>query len=251
MEQPDGSSAPRRDRRVAVPTHRNREAARSTCASSCLLRDGAVLAQSETRLNIAGDPAEARTVSTGASSSFEPTARAEAPKPGEALPPRPERKPGAKIRTFGGRSAKVKVVTIKPPGPTRPHGRRFRVGRGSGKLRRSGREIVSPVDMHARPQQSSETVKVMERVSSSASPRGIKELGGTQRPSHVRGERLGLFALPSSRANRPRNSFWGFISCRRQGGGHHASPLSRAVAEFRARARELAGSFSRSLEGCL
>ena len=53
-----------------------------------LAADGAVLAQSETRLNVAADPAEAETVSAVESSRFEPIAQAEAPKPVEALPPR-------------------------------------------------------------------------------------------------------------------------------------------------------------------
>jgi hypothetical protein len=126
-----------------------------------LAADGAVLAQSETRLNIAGDPAEARTVRAGESSSFEPTARAEAPKPGEAFPPRPERKPEAKIEP-SAKVAKVKVVTIKPPGPTRPHDGAFALGEAA-EAAAEWAEIVSPVDMHARPQQSSETVKVMEK----------------------------------------------------------------------------------------
>ena len=56
----------------------------------------------------------------------------------------------------------VKVVTIKPPGPTRPHDGAFALGEAA-EAAAEWVEIVSPVDMHARPQQSSETVKVAEK----------------------------------------------------------------------------------------
>jgi SH3 domain-containing protein len=124
-----------------------------------LAADGAVLAQSETRLNVAAYPTETETVSADESSSFEPAARAEAPKPGEALPPRPERKPGAKIEP-SVKVTTVKVVTIKPPG--RPHDGAFALGEAA-EAPAEWVEIVRPVDMHARPEQSSETVKVAEK----------------------------------------------------------------------------------------
>ena len=125
-----------------------------------LAADGAVLAQSETRLNIAADP-EAKTVSAGERSPFEQIARAEAPKSVEALPPPPQRKPGAKTDP-SVKVTTVKVVTIKPPGPTRPHDGAFALGEAA-ETPAEWVEIVRPVDMHARPQQSSETVKVVEK----------------------------------------------------------------------------------------
>jgi hypothetical protein len=128
-----------------------------------LAADGAVLAQSETRLNIAADPAGAETVSVVESNPFEQIARAELPKPIEALPPPPQRKPAPSAKTEPPvKVTTVKVVTIKPPGPTRPHDGAFALGEAA-EAPAEWVEIVSAVDMHARPQQSSETVKVVEK----------------------------------------------------------------------------------------
>ena len=84
-----------------------------------LAADGAVIAQSETRLNIVADPAEA--VRMVDSTPLEQIARSETAKPVETLPSPPQRKPdmseGAKPAV---KVTTVKVVTIKPPGPTRP-----------------------------------------------------------------------------------------------------------------------------------
>jgi hypothetical protein len=125
-----------------------------------LAADGAVLAESETRLNIAADPTEAETVSVVESSPFEQIAQGEAPKSVEALPPLPQRKPSAKIEP----SVKVvtaEVVTIKPPSPTRPHDDAFALD--AAEARAEWVEIVRPVNMRTRPQQSSETVKVAKK----------------------------------------------------------------------------------------
>jgi hypothetical protein len=128
-----------------------------------LAADGAVLAQSETRLNIAVDPAEAETASVVESNPFEQIAQAEPPKPIEALPPPPQRKPAPLAKTEPAvKVTTVKVVTIKPPGPTRPHDGAFALGEAA-EAPAEWVEIVSAVDMHARPQQSSETVKVVEK----------------------------------------------------------------------------------------
>jgi hypothetical protein len=128
-----------------------------------LAADGAVLARSETRLNITADPAEAETVSVVESSSFEQIAQAEAPRSVEALPPPPERKPAPSAKTEPSvKVTTVKVVTVKPPGPTRPHDGAFALGEAA-EAPAEWVEIVRPVDMHARPQQSSETVKVAEK----------------------------------------------------------------------------------------
>ena len=123
-----------------------------------LSADGAVLAQSESRLSIA-----AETVAVVESNPFEQIARAAAPKSVETLPPMPQRKPvltanaepEVKVRT-------VKVVTIKPPSPTRPHDGAYALGEAA-EAPAEWVEIVRPVDMHARPQQTSETVKVAEK----------------------------------------------------------------------------------------
>jgi hypothetical protein len=126
-----------------------------------LAADGALLAQSETRLNVAADPAEAETVSAVEGNPSEQIARAEAPKPVEALPPPPQPKPAAKTEPLV-KVTTVKVVTIKPAAPTRPHDGAFALGEAA-EAPVEWVEIVSPVDMHARPQQSSETVKVAEK----------------------------------------------------------------------------------------
>jgi hypothetical protein len=121
-----------------------------------LSAEGAVLAQSESRLSIA-----AETVSE--SNPFRQIARADAPKSAQTLPTMPQRKPvlsanaepAVKVRT-------VKVVTIKPPTPTRPHDGAYALGEAA-EAPAEWVEIVRPVDMHARPQQTSETVKVAEK----------------------------------------------------------------------------------------
>jgi Bacterial SH3 domain len=119
-----------------------------------LAADGAVLAQSETRLNVTAAPAEADTVSAVESSPFDQSAGMDAPKASEALPA-PKRAPSAKVAT-------VKVVTIKPAVPSRPHDGAFALG-AAGDAPAEWVEIIRPVDMHARPEQSSETVKVVEK----------------------------------------------------------------------------------------
>ena len=128
-----------------------------------LAADGAVLAQSETRLTVAADPAEAKMVSTVEGSQLVQIARAEAPKHVEALPPPPQRKPAPSANTEPSvKVVTVKVVTIEPPGQTRPHDGAFALGEAA-EAPGEWVEIVRPVDMHARPEQSSETVKVAEK----------------------------------------------------------------------------------------
>ena len=128
-----------------------------------LAADGAVLAQSETRLNVAAAPAEAAAVSAVESNPFEQVARAEAPTPVETLPapPLPKKKPAAQAEP-PLKVTTVKVVTIKPPAPTRPHDGAYALGEAA-EAPAEWVEIASPVDMHVRPKQSSETVKVMEK----------------------------------------------------------------------------------------
>ena len=119
-----------------------------------LAADGAVLAQSETRLNVTAAPVEADTVSAVESSSFEQSAGVDAPKAHEALPA-PKRAPSATVKT-------VKVVPINPAASSRPHDGAFALG-AAGDAAAEWVEIIRAVDMHARPQQSSETVKVVEK----------------------------------------------------------------------------------------
>ena len=112
-----------------------------------LAADGAVLAQSETRLNITAAPAEADTVSAVESSSFNKIVQAEAPKPVEALPPPPQRKPtpSAKREIFGEGHNRESRNYQTSRQPTR---RRIRVGRGRGRSGRVGGD--HPPCRHAR-----------------------------------------------------------------------------------------------------
>jgi hypothetical protein len=126
-----------------------------------LAADGAVLAESETRLNIAVSPAEADTASALESSSFDKIVQAEVPKQVEALPPPPLRKPTASaMKESSVKVTTVKVVTNKPPG--RQHDGAFALGEAA-EVPSEWVEIVKPVFMHAQPEQSSETVKVAEK----------------------------------------------------------------------------------------
>jgi len=138
-----------------------------------LSADGTVLADSETRLNVAPAPTAAQLVSAIESNPFEQTAQVEAPKPMEAVPPAPkpveavppapQPKPAASATIEPSvKVAKVKTVAIKPPAPTRPHDGAYALGEATDDPA-EWVEIVSAVDVHAGPQQSSETVKVVEK----------------------------------------------------------------------------------------
>ena len=130
-----------------------------------LAADGTVLAQSETRFTIASNPKEEGGVSTVESNPFGEIAHeAEAPVPAEALPALPERRPAHSVNAEPAvKVATVKVVTIKPAPPTRrSHDGAFALSE-SVEADAEWVEIISAVDMHARPQQSSETVKVLEK----------------------------------------------------------------------------------------
>ena len=148
-----------------------------------LSADGTVLAESETRLNVAAAPADAELVSANESNPFEQVVQVEAPKlteavspppkpaeavsptpkPMEAAPPVPQPKPApAATIAPSVKVAKVKTVAIKPPAPTRPHDGAYALGEAMDDLA-EWMEIVSAVDMHAKAQQSSETVKVVEK----------------------------------------------------------------------------------------
>ena len=158
-----------------------------------LAADGAVLAQSETRLNVIVAPVETDTVSAVESSPFEQSA---APKASEALPT-PKRTPSAPVKT-------VKVVPIEPTAPSRPHDGAFALG-VAGDAAAEWVEIIRPVDVHARPEQSSETVKVVEK--------GLKFRVAARDKNWVQvsdpdtSALAGFILVFSSRRPRPRNSF--------------------------------------------
>jgi hypothetical protein len=125
-------------------------------------RDGPVLARSEMQRSVAPSPAETETADAIEHKSSEEIARAEQPEAFGAVP-LPQRKPmssaGAKpvVRT-------VKVVTIKAPPPSRPHDGAYALGTAAEAPRAPAEwvETKSPVDMHAKAEQSSETVKVAD-----------------------------------------------------------------------------------------
>jgi hypothetical protein len=147
--------------------------------------DGTVLAQSETQVSIAPAPAEIATVASVdrappaavVSNPFEQVAAAEttgsiggAPpdetaaagpaEPAVDSPPLPERKPDRAAGTAPAVRT-VKVVTIAPPQPTRPHDGAYALGSPADQPG-EWMETKTAVDMHAKAEQTSETVKVAE-----------------------------------------------------------------------------------------
>jgi hypothetical protein len=128
-----------------------------------LSADGTVLAGSETRLNVAAAPADAELVSAIESNPFQQIPQVEAPKPTEAAPPAPQPKPAASATIAPSvKVSKVKTVAIEPAAPTRPHDGAYALGEAMDDPA-EWVEIIKAVDMHARPQQSAETVKVVEK----------------------------------------------------------------------------------------
>jgi hypothetical protein len=148
--------------------------------------DGAVLAQSETRLSIDPPAAEIATVAsvdsaptdailrnpfeqvataetTGSidNAPEQAVAKAEPAESGAESPSLPRRKPASSAANSSGVKVNtVKVVTIEPPRPTRPHDGAFALGSpadASGEWM----ETKTAVDMHAKAEQSSETVKII------------------------------------------------------------------------------------------
>ncbi len=126
--------------------------------------DGTVLAQSETRLSLAPSSPEIETAGAIDSTSSEQIAQAEESAAVADLMPLPQRKPSAS--TENGASVKintVKVVTIKPPSETRPHDGAYALGSPEEpQAQVEWMETKTAVDMHAKAEQSSETVKVAE-----------------------------------------------------------------------------------------
>ena len=122
--------------------------------------DGTVLAQSETRLTIATVLAEEKTWMTLWGNPFDKIALSDLVEP---IPPIPQHKPAIAARTEPPvRVRTVKVVTIEPAKPSRPHDGAYALGEPAAA---AGEwvEIVRAVDMHAKAQQSSETVKIVDK----------------------------------------------------------------------------------------
>jgi hypothetical protein len=122
-----------------------------------LAADGAVLAQSETRLTITPQLTEPKTWMTLEGNPFDQIAASSFVEPTPSMPSRkPTRnKPLVDVRT-------VKVVAIKPPKPRRPYDGAYALGEAV-EPPAQWVEIVSAVNMRARAEQLSETVKVVEK----------------------------------------------------------------------------------------
>jgi hypothetical protein len=92
----------------------------------------------------------------------EEIAQAERPKPVPGAVPLPQRKPGASAGTEPLVQT-VKVVTIPAPNPARPHDGAYALG-SPAETQAAAEWMVTKtaVDMHAKAEQSSETVKVAE-----------------------------------------------------------------------------------------
>jgi hypothetical protein len=118
--------------------------------------DGTRLAYSETRLRVTADTPAALQVNT--------MPAAEAVQTAQTLPPLPEWKDAPSERLPSPiEVATVKTVRIEPPRPERaPHDGALAVGTAA-ESPAEWVEIVSAVDVHSQPQQSSPTLKVGEK----------------------------------------------------------------------------------------
>jgi hypothetical protein len=138
--------------------------------------DGTVLAQSETRLSIATLPPVVATVDHPMLDAAQTTptntvaseqvavAQAEETAPLADMPPPPQRKPTASSESDSALKVNtVKVVTITPPLPARPHDGAYALGSPADESAAEWMETKTAVDMHVKAQQSSETVKVAEK----------------------------------------------------------------------------------------
>jgi hypothetical protein len=139
--------------------------------------DGTVLSQSETRLSIAPSPAEATPVAASESNPFGQAAAAEAMGSSASAPPVPEQPAASAGTTPAVKVNTVKVVTIPAPEPTaaqqptpapkptRPHDGGYGLGPPQDEPQAPAEWMVTkaPVDMHAKAEQSSETVKVADK----------------------------------------------------------------------------------------
>jgi hypothetical protein len=133
--------------------------------------DGTVLAQSETRLSIAVPPDTAPPVAAVTTDPFaavatEPSERVEPVETTGSIAsvPAPTRKPTASADS-AVKVNKVKAVTIPAPRAARPHDGAHALAPAQDDPQASGEWMVTKtaVDMHARAEQRSETVKVADK----------------------------------------------------------------------------------------
>lgn len=125
---------------------------------------GPVLGQPETLASTTPSPAETETADVVESTSSEETAPSERPAAAAAAVPLPQRKPTALTGTEPTVRT-VKVVTIEAPqAPLRPHDGAYALGSlaETPEAPAEWMETKTAVDMHAKAEQSSETVKVAE-----------------------------------------------------------------------------------------
>ena len=117
-------------------------------------------AQHGTLPGMAPAPAETAMVDATDRNPFEQT---EPTVQSDVAVPLPERKPGSSVGTAPVVRT-VKVVTIVPPQPTRPHDGAYALGSPADEAQAPAEwlETKTAVDMHAKAEQSSETVKVAE-----------------------------------------------------------------------------------------
>jgi hypothetical protein len=122
---------------------------------------GPVLMQPETPLSTAPSPAEIADVAD--SNPFVDAERTERPDVAAAVP-LPRRKPTASARAEPTVRT-VKVVTIEAPPPSRPHDGAYALGSPADAPAAPAEcmETKAAVDMHAKAEQSSETVKVADK----------------------------------------------------------------------------------------
>ena len=132
-------------------------AADTTEPLSTNIADGAILAESETRLTIATELAEAKTWMTLWGNPLDRLALSDLVEP---IPPIPQRKPARGKTSLDIRT--VKIMTVKPPMPKPPYDGAYALGEAA-EAPAQWVEIVRAVNMHARAEQSSETVKVVEK----------------------------------------------------------------------------------------
>jgi hypothetical protein len=127
--------------------------------------DGTVLAQSETRLSIAPSPAETAPAAI-ASNPVEQIASSEVTGSVRGAPPPPQRKPLSPAATDAEVKVNaVKVVAIPAPNPARPHDGGYGLGPAAEAPQAPAEWMVTKaaVDMHAKAEQFSETVKVADK----------------------------------------------------------------------------------------
>jgi hypothetical protein len=119
---------------------------------------GPALTPSETTLTTAPSPAEPEIADVADSNPFVDAERTERPDMAAAVP-LPRRKPTASARAEPTVRT-VKVVTIEAPPPSRPHDGAYALGSPADA---EWMETKAAVDMHAKAEQSSETVKVADK----------------------------------------------------------------------------------------